>query len=469
MQQVYIEEINTTLQPMQIYKLISVLEYSFFLDSAMDPEHLGRYSFIGAEPFLRLSSKGNNTEVWEKGQQIVLNGNPFEVLSSYLRKYPIENNSAFPFIGGAVGYLSYDLCRLLENIPSSAVDDPAFPDMMMGFYNGIIMIDHAEKKTYAIALACEGDEEETGAARVMKWKKFVENEVMPDETGWDDPFVYNIEQLQSNFTEDAYCSAIEKVRHYIFEGDIYQANISQCFSMKIRQHPLHIYERLRSINPAPFAAYLDYETTHILSSSPERFMKVREGIVETRPIKGTMPRGADAKEDLANRNILMHSEKDMAENLMIVDLMRNDLGKVCTIGSVRVPELFTIETYPTVFHMVSFVTGVLRDGCDAVDCITATFPGGSITGAPKVRAMEIIEEIEPSRRLIYTGSIGYIGFDGTMDMNIAIRTILIRGDLATYQVGGGIVWDSVPGQEYQETLDKGAALRKTLLSEDGVK
>ena len=468
MQQIFVEEINTTLQPMQIYKLFSTREYSFFLDSAMDPDHLGRYSFIGAEPFFRLSSKGNQTDVWENGQKIVMSGNPFEVLSSYLHKYPVENNSAFPFIGGAVGYLSYDLCRLLEEIPNGTDDDPTFPDMMMGFYNGIIMMDHVNQKTHAIAVLLPGDEEGAGAARAKKWKDFVESEKMPDESGWDNSYAGNVEHLQSNFTEEEFCRAVEKVRSYIFEGDIYQANISQCYSTQIRQHPLHIYERLRTINPAPFAAYLDCGTTHILSSSPERFMKVHKGIVETRPIKGTMPRGANALEDRANRNILMNSEKDMAENLMIVDLMRNDLGKVCAIGSVRVPELFTIETYPTVFHMVSCVTGELLDTCDAVDCITATFPGGSITGAPKVRAMEIIEEIEPSRRLIYTGSMGYIGFDGNMDMNIAIRTILIRGDLGTYQVGGGIVWDSVPRQEYRETLDKGSALRKTLLSEDRV-
>lgn len=241
-------------------------------------------------------------------------------------------------------------------------------------------------------------------------------------------------------------------------------NMTQCFSTQINKHPINIYERLRTINPAPFAAYLNYDNFKIVGSSPERFLQIRSRKVETRPIKGTLPRGKSPEEDILNREKLYSSVKDRAENLMIVDLMRNDLGRVCEFGSVKVPELFCVEQYSTVFHLVSTITGVLREDKDAVDCIKATFPGGSITGAPKIRAMEIIDELEPTCRHLYTGSIGYIGFDGDMDINIVIRTILIKKDIAYYQVGGGIVWDSQAEKEYQETLDKGKALKKVLLN-----
>lgn len=279
----------------------------------------------------------------------------------------------------------------------------------------------------------------------------------------DEPYANNAVEPVSNFTHADYCKAIEKAREYIRCGDIYQMNMTQRFTTLIDRHPLNIYEYLRSINPAPFAAYLDYGDMKILCSSPERFLQIRHGQVETRPIKGTVPRGKDEHEDELNRRRLYNSIKDRAENVMIVDLLRNDLGKVCRFGSVRVPELFRVETYATVHHLVSTVIGELKPGCDAVDCVMATFPGGSITGAPKVRAMEIIDELEPTCRHVYTGSIGYIGFDGDMDMNIVIRTILIKGQRAYYQVGGGIVWDSVPENEYQETLDKGLALKRALL------
>jgi para-aminobenzoate synthetase component 1 len=268
--------------------------------------------------------------------------------------------------------------------------------------------------------------------------------------------------MKSNFSKKEYCRAVEKVRDYIAAGDIYQANLSQRFSVGFEGSAWSLYKKLRRINPAPFAAFLNFPEVKVLSDSPERFLKITGRNVETRPMKGTRPRGRDKIEDWKLKTELENSVKDRAENLMIVDLERNDLGKVCEYGSVKVSELEVVETYPTVFQMVSTVNGKLKTNVSQIGCLKACFPGGSITGAPKVRAMEIIDELEPTRRNIYTGAIGYLGFDGEMDLNIAIRTIIVKDNKAFFQVGGGVVIDSKPELEYQETLDKAKALMKAL-------
>jgi para-aminobenzoate synthetase component 1 len=252
--------------------------------------------------------------------------------------------------------------------------------------------------------------------------------------------------------------AVNKVREYIAAGDVFQVNASQRFEADLKMSAFELYKRLRAVNPAPFSSYLSFPEVAIVSASPERFLKVQTDLVETRPIKGTRPRGRDSVEDKLLADELTHSAKDRAENLMIVDLERNDLGRVCRYGTVKVTELAILETFPTVFHLTSTVTGRLRRGKSNVDLLKATFPGGSITGAPKVRAMEIINEIEPTRRSVYTGSIGYLGFNEDMDINIVIRTFLIKEGKAYFQVGGGIIYDSEPEAEYIETLDKARAL-----------
>jgi para-aminobenzoate synthetase component 1 len=257
-------------------------------------------------------------------------------------------------------------------------------------------------------------------------------------------------------------NSIDKIKKYIENGDIYIANLTQNFFCETDKNPYEIYKHLRYINPAPFAAFLNVENFSIISSSPERFLKIENGLVETRPIKGTRPRGKNSSEDLKNAKELIESEKDKSELLMIVDLERNDLSKVCRADSVKVTELFKLEKYSTVFHLVSTVTGKLKKEFTSVDCLKSCFPGGSITGAPKIRAMEIIEELEPTRRNIYTGAIGYLGFDGNMDLNIAIRTIVMKGKNAYFGVGGGITWESINEDEYEETLDKARALMKCL-------
>jgi len=461
-----IEEISTNLTAFDIYKLFYMEEYSFILDSSMSPNRLGRYSFIGFGPFMVVESKNGGIIIREGGKIIkTMTGNPLIVLKEILRRFVIKNDTGIPFVGGAVGFLAYDLCHHLEKLPRKADDDINLPDMIFGFYNNIVAVDHAKNTKYIMSL----DLPETDRANRLEKLKLIKMRInsgnVEDTTYLDEPYRYNRVNPVSNFTYDTYCETIRKAREYIRCGDIYQMNLTQRFKTLINRHPLNIYTYLRKINPAPFAGYMNYGNMQILSSSPERFLKITKGMVETRPIKGTMPRGV-GNTDEANYNTLKNSIKDRAENLMIVDLMRNDIGRVCKFGSVKVPELFEIERYATVFQMVSTVTGELRDDCNAVDCIMATFPGGSITGAPKIRSMEIIDELEPTCRHIYTGSIGYIGFDGDMDLNIVIRTILVKGHNAYYQVGGGIVWDSVPEREYKETMVKGLALKKALLYDD---
>ncbi len=478
MNQIFVEQIKTDLNAFQIYKLFMNEPYSFILDSAMTCPNLGRYSILGFNPFLRIESKGNIISVWQKGEEErSFNDNPFSVLDAYLKRYRVHNKSSLPFIGGAVGYFSYDLCHHIEKLPRSAEDDINTKDMSIGFYDSAIIIDNIENKTFAVCCAIteaketnkSNEAQENAKKRLISIKEMIEkyriNEINTsiDTTNLDIGYRNNKVTLTSNFTKDDYNKAILKAKEYIRDGDIFQMNMTQRFTTLINKHPINIYERLRKVNAAPFSAYIDLGEVKILSSSPERFIKIRGDKIETRPIKGTIARGPDVESDNENKKTIFNSEKDRAENVMIVDLMRNDLGRICKFGSVKVPELYKVESYSTVHHLVSTVTGTLKDGCGTEDVFNATFPGGSITGAPKIRSMEIIDELEPTCRGLYTGSIGYIGFDGNVDLNIVIRTILVKGDRAYYQVGGGIVADSIPENEYAETLCKGEALQKALL------
>jgi para-aminobenzoate synthetase component 1 len=280
--------------------------------------------------------------------------------------------------------------------------------------------------------------------------------------GWQRTGFDVLAPVRANMSRREYVAAFERIQHYIREGDCYQVNLAQRFAAPCRGNAWTLYQTLRQANPAPFSAFINGPQARILSSSPERFLRVLDGRVETKPIKGTRPRSADPLEDRRQEEALRHSEKDRAENLMIVDLLRNDIGKHCQPGSVRVPKLFDVESYATVHHLVSTVTGTLAPGHDAISLLRDSFPGGSITGAPKIRSMEIIEELEPNRRGVYCGAIGYLGFDGNMDTNIAIRTLVHSAGQVCFAAGGGIVTDSDAAEEYQESLDKAAALLRVL-------
>ncbi|KNZ41817.1 aminodeoxychorismate synthase component I [Acetobacterium bakii] len=451
-----IQEINTTLSSFELFVLFKEKPYSVFLDSGRDADNFGRYSFIGFDPFVVFSSKNDAITVQTKTDEKTYRGNPFDELQKLLDKYKFDYVSELPFIGGAVGYLGYDLCHHLEDLPRSAVDDVRIPDCFMGFYDGIIIIDHQQNKTYIAALGIEEKPEDI----LDRIKLIIEQDV---KVLMRQDFKSNKNlEFTGNFTKAEYMNALDAIHDYIRAGDIYQTNMTQRFECELQLTPLELYGALRKINPAPFASYIDFGEGQIVCSSPERFIQIKGRNIETRPIKGTMPRGKTPVEDNENRNTLINSDKDKAELLMIVDLERNDIGKICKSGSVKVPELYKLEEYETVFHLVATVIGELRDDVDAVDAIKATFPGGSITGAPKIRAMEIIDELEPTQRNIYTGSIGYIGFNGDLDLNIVIRTILCKDKKAYLQVGGGIVWDSQNESEYEETFDKARALMEAL-------
>ncbi|HKL41709.1 MAG TPA: aminodeoxychorismate synthase component I [Clostridia bacterium] len=449
-----VKKIKTELTPFQVFRVFSNDDQPVFLDSGEGYENLGKFSIIASNPFLRFRSK-NNKVIVDGETNLNGNSNPLEILKGYLNEYKIKYHSDLPFIGGALGHFSYDLCHHFEELPRTAVDDLDVYDINLGFYNGSIIYNHDTKEYFVT----DAEINSGGALRVeMIIDRVKSAELEELSTNRMSETI----KIESNMTKEKYIQSIKRIKNYIKSGDIYQVNMTQRFQTKLRTDPLALYSNLRAVNSAPFAAFLDYGDYQILSSSPERFMKLEKGKLSTRPIKGTRPRGKTSEEDHRLKEELLNSEKDRAELLMIVDLERNDFSKVAKTGTVKVPELFVIEEYPTVNHLVSKVVCELDKGYDAVDCIENTFPGGSITGAPKIRAMEIIDELEPTQRNIYTGSIGYIDFNGNMDLSIVIRTMLIKNNNVYFQVGGGIVWDSNAADEFQESLDKGKALIEAL-------
>jgi para-aminobenzoate synthetase component I len=463
-----IEEIHTPLTAAEAFELFHSQRYSVFLDSGMDPHRLGRYSFIGIDPFLVMSSRGADITIIRQKKMGNEMGNPFDVLGKLLETYHLDTGSSpIPFCGGAIGYLSYDLCHFIERLPATAVDDLMLPESCFGFYDTILAFDNLESKVYIVSSGFPELEEK----RRLKKARFRIDEM---KGRLSSPHSQNLDEnsesisetteavLKSNFTPANYMNAVNRVREYIAAGDVFQVNLSQRFETELTVTPHELFRRLRQINPAPFAGYLNFDGVTIVSASPERFLRVDGDCVETRPIKGTRPRGKNTVEDAMLSQELLNSPKDRAENVMIVDLERNDLGRVCQYGTVKVTELAVLETFPTVFHLTSTVVGKLRPDKNRIDLLKATFPGGSITGAPKVRAMEIIDELEPTRRSVYTGAIGYLSFGQNVDLNIVIRTFIIKGNRAYFQVGGGIIYDSNAEAEYQETLDKAKALIQAL-------
>jgi para-aminobenzoate synthetase component 1 len=436
--------------------------HAFWLDSGLDVSGQGRYSFLGSAPAgLFRSRDGQNSMEWQ-GRRASWPGDPFAAVRQLWERRPmVAPAGAPPFVGGAVGVFGYDLRYHVERLPRLGRDDLALPDCALAFYDTVLAYEHASGRLLLCA-ADPGDEVACRYRTLGAGCGVSGIDRTPPSTP-DTP--HPTPRLQSTFSRPDYLRAVGRVLEYIAAGDIYQVNLSQRFSVPYAGDPMALYERLRRQSPAPFAAYLDLGDAVILSASPERFLRVAGREVETRPIKGTRPRGGTAEEDERLAAELLSSAKDRAELVMIVDLERNDLGKVCDYGTVRVSELARLEAHPTVFHLVATVTGRLRPGVTAVDALRACFPGGSITGAPKIRAMQIIEELEPTHRGFYTGSIGYLGWDGRADLNIAIRTILLKDGMAHFQVGGGIVADSDPDSEYEETLHKGRALMRALGAE----
>ncbi len=430
--------------------------YPMFLDSSLPHPRLGRYSYLVADPFLVVRSKNGRIRVTGPGEDYRLEGDPFEQLGRLLSRFPARSMPGLPpFQGGAVGYFAYDLAHHVERLPRTTTDDLEIPDMAVGLYDWVIAQDHAAGRSWLIARPLpDGD-----YRRAQRRMDEVERRLLE---GGGTPLPESDRQLPpprpSSFTREGYIDAIRRAKEYIAAGDIYQVCLSQRFEVPLSLSPWRLYSRLRDVSPVPYSAYLELGDLAVASASPELFLRKEGQRVETRPIKGTRPRGRTPEEDHLLAEELRSSEKDRAENVMIVDLLRNDLGRVCRAGTVRWPELFTVESYSTVHHLVSSVEGVLEDRYDALSLLKSCFPGGSVTGCPKIRAMEIIDELEPTQRGAYCGSIGFVGFNGNMDTSIVIRTVVVKGGTAYFQVGGAIVADSDPESEYQETLDKARAI-----------
>jgi para-aminobenzoate synthetase component 1 len=461
-----IEELSTRLSTLDLFELFRRQPYCFFLDSSMDPQKLGRYSFMGAGPFLVMKSRGRRITLKEGATETSITGNPFDVLGQKLDTFRLDAGDApVPFTGGAAGYLSYDLLHFIERVPKTAKNDIRVPECYMGFYDLVLARDNLLQKTYLVSTGFpdlnEARRQKRARERLSEFKaRLTEMRTRPAPLTFGP--VPGKMTLKGNFTHENYVKAVARARQYIIDGDIFEVNISQRFQTVLTIPPWELYLRLRSINPAPFASYLDFNDVTIVSASPERFLRVQGDYVETRPIKGTVRRGRTPEEDRQRAQELLGSIKDHAENMMIVDLERNDLGRICRYGTVRVTELAILETFPTVHHLTSTVVGRLREGKNSIDLLKVAFPGGSITGAPKIRSMGIIDELEPTRRSVYTGSIGYLSFNGNMDTNIVIRTFIVKGKQAYFQVGGAVVYDSDPEAEYRETIDKGRALINAL-------
>lgn len=417
-----------------------------------------RYNILAIRPWLIFSGKGNRISIKSGEREIILKGNPFDILRTILDSFRIDDeNLPVPIGAGLFGYLSYDLKDYLEKLPRTSMDDLDLPVLFFTAPSIILVYDKKEKKNSI----CIPERENVPGVSFDEGIKIIKSKNEASRTAYlrNNEFKRNI---TSNFTREEYETAIESIRDYIGSGHVYQVNMSQRFESAFSGNPFSLFEKLFQENPAPFFAYIHAEDHHVVSTSPERFLNLNGNHIETRPIKGTKPRGRTEEEDQTFRCALENSKKDDAELSMIVDLMRNDIGKVCEASSVRVKEHKRLETYENVYHLVSIVEGTLREDCDEVELLKATFPGGSITGCPKIRAMEIIDELEPNRRHVYTGSIGYISFHKSMDLSIAIRTATVHNNKIYFSVGGGVVYDSDPLDEYNETLHKGKTIMETL-------
>jgi para-aminobenzoate synthetase component 1 len=464
--------------PAELLRKLSGMPDVFLLDSAWPSRTAKTYSFLGFSPILKIRATSRRVVVSDlrEGQKEEVTDDTSEApktilekLRFWLKAFSASAHPEIPFTGGAVGYFSYELGAAWERVAARADsvgaasglrggDEPEVLWAEFSFYDSVLAYAHETsqwfcigndaagrdaneivgKLTREVSHALRGENGERGAASSGE-------ELNP--AGWVEP----------RENRQAYLAAVDKIKGYIAAGDIYQVNLAQEFSGKWRGSAAGLYQRLRARTPAPFGAFLTTRDGHLLSSSPESFLRLRADVLETRPIKGTRARGQVADEKQITE--LVESPKERAELLMIVDLERNDLARVCRPGSIEVTELYGLETHPTVFHLVATVRGRLAPGKDALDALRAMFPGGSITGAPKIRAMQIIRELEKTARGPYTGAIGYFGFDGSADFNIAIRTVKLTGENVSYHVGAGIVWDSNPESEYEETLAKGMALR----------
>ena len=460
--------------PVSAYMKIGDGDYSFLLESVEGGEKWARYCFLGCDPAVVVSSKGRNITIDENGkrqERKIDSGTPLSAVKEILARYnPVDVPGLPRFSGGAVGFISYDMVRFFEDLPEDTVDDLNVPDSQFIITDTMLVFDNVSQtiKMVSNAFIESDDLDEVYEQTIKKISLLEEKLKTPLKISNQANEEVAQTKFESNFEKEKFKGAVDKVKQYILEGDAIQVVLSQRLSFDIKKQAFDIYRALRTVNPSPYMYFLKFGDIEVVGSSPEILVRLEDENVEVRPIAGTRKRGKNEEEDVALEKDLLQDEKELAEHIMLVDLGRNDLGRVAKISSVEVNESFTVERYSHVMHIVSNVRGILKEGLDCFDVLEATFPAGTVSGAPKIRAMEIIEEMEPNRRGLYAGAVGYIGFSGNMDTAIAIRTLVVKAQTAYLGVGAGIVADSVPESEFEETMNKGRALLKAVeLAEKG--
>ncbi len=472
----------------QLAELFAEQPCCALLDSGMDPRNLGRFSFLTGRPTALLTAKRlprcDNSEreflmnltrwqspVGVREENPVADqwqGQPFAVLRHLQQEYGMiqDGVSDIPFSGGLIGYLGYETAHAIETLPDEGLDDLGLPDLAFMMVDEVFVHDHANETTRLLVTGRGPDDESARLDAEMRTQQLLIllSNSTPSLQAFEPPLESSPgSPIRAHFTRETYMQAVDRCRQHILAGDLFEICLTHRLETDLTCEPWELYRRLREINPAPFASWLHFDDFQVVSASPERFLRLdRDRLAESRPIKGTRPRGDNPWDDRRLRDELQTSEKDRAENVMVVDLVRNDMGKVAEIGSVEVPELLVVEPYATVFQLVSTICGRLRPESDGFDLVRSCFPGGSMTGAPKIEAMKTIDRIEPVKRGIYSGAIGYFDRSGALDLSIVIRTIVCQGAKATFSVGGAIVADSDPAAEYQETLHKASALMRAL-------
>jgi anthranilate synthase component 1 len=455
--------------PISAFLRIRHLPYPFLLESAEGGAKIARYSFLGGAPRLVLRAFGGRVEVHEDGAVRRLRQDPLSAARDVLARYrPVGDPSLPRFYGGLVGYFGYDLIRTIERLPHQPPDDYALPIMSLALADTVVIFDHVRHRIRIVANACvDGGAERAyheARRRIEEWIELLRAPVPAPEGAAAAP--YPPLRLRSNMTRERYLAGVERCRQYIHAGDAFQIVFSQRFAADVGGlDPFAVYRAVRAINPSPFMFYLGAggpDDAALVGASPELLVRLEGDRIQMRPIAGTRRRGGDDDEDRRLEQEMLGSEKERAEHVMLVDLTRNDVGRVARYGTVRVPELMSVERYSHVMHIVSLVEGRLRPELDAFDVLRAVFPHGTVSGAPKVRAMEILDELEPTTRGPYAGAVGYAGFGGALDTCIAIRTVVLRGGVAYVQAGGGIVADSEPAAEYDETVNKAKVLVRAI-------
>ncbi|MER3414690.1 MAG: anthranilate synthase component I [Gemmataceae bacterium] len=475
---VYRRLMADSLTPVSAFRALHPGEWGFLFESVIGGERIGRYSFLGTRPFMTCQAYGHRVEVqyWQDeipaATQALEHADPLKLLEELITRYRAPHLTGLPrFTGGAVGYAAYDAVRYTERLPAPPPDDRHLPDLSFGFYDAMIIFDHIFKTVYVVAQAHAKDKSDLRAAyrqacarvdRLVEQLERSPSDLAPIDVPAAVDCADGSRLWRSNFPRERFLAAVEKCKEYIRAGDIFQVVISQRLERESQARPFDIYRTLRIVNPSPFMFFLRHGDLYLVGASPEIMVRVEGDLVTIRPLAGTRRRGRTEEEDRLLERELLADPKERAEHIMLVDLGRNDIGRIARFGTVQVSDVMVVERYSHVMHITSNVTGRLRPECNAFDALRACLPAGTVTGAPKVRAMEIIDELEPHRRGPYAGAVGYIDFSGNMDTCIALRTLVMKGNQCHLQAGAGIVYDSIPEREYEETLNKARGLMRAI-------